>query len=430
MGLPKYRDIGVLWNNQRESDLKIDSLAVRVDEIQENFLPRKLTIQPLVFVSSSKGVANVYPLDCTTALYTSILGIPTTRVSALKTSVSSSSSSSSSSPFTSRTARLFIAEENPQLYAAFFPPPGHHHPHHLMSTGGGARQRAMVTPALIQLLPTDLPRDSLLSSLSSTLILHPICSFQHLETRLRLLDGNNVGGAAYPPPQQATIALYALTAAAMTLASLAYQAERRAWKLPFDVPEHDRDITRLFDLARLSIRLAQEETEEEKMDVLMALLLLVIFVLHSIELDGHAAVMSGVIGKPVVDTLATLIDQMRRKADSMGLLNECAQMNAAVGKEVGALWTREQRRLLGSAVAYYEFMAQDHISNRVTLDHNSYTTEPPALVDYRCFRAKSETLSPPMAGGTNNNTYFATYRAKYVFYIFLKYFKLTYFVGF
>ena len=138
----------------------------------------------------------------------------------------------------------------------------------------------------------------------------------------------------------------------MTLASLAYQAERKAWKLPFDVPESERDITKLFDLARLAIRLAGE-SEEEQMDCLLALLFLIVFTLHALELDGYRAVCSGVVPANIHSQLGSLLDLLRRKANNQSLLME---VQGTVGGSVTgmSLYAREQRRMLAGAVAYYD----------------------------------------------------------------------------
>jgi hypothetical protein len=318
-------DIGVLWTNQRESDLKIDSLAVRVDEIQDAFLPRRIVVPPLVIVSSSKGAPNVFPLDCISALWTTTLGIPLTRVDALV-------NTGPPAP----TSRLFVAEESPHLYASFFTPDP--------KTQPGLRQRAVITSALLNHLPSSLSRDALLSSLNSTLIIHPICSFHQLETRLRYLDDSC---HALQVTTDISVAFFAVAAAAMTLGSLAYQAERRAWKMQPDFPESERDITKLFDLARLAIRLAGD-TEEDRNDVMLALLLLIIFTLHSLELDGHTAVVSGVASTPLHQQLGQLLDQLKRKADSKSLLLEVKTNSTPT------LWNREQRRMLAAAVAFYD----------------------------------------------------------------------------
>lgn len=320
-----YSDIGVLWTNQRESDLKIDSLAVRVDEIQDAFLPRKITVPPLVIVSSSKGTPNVFPLDCITALWTTNLGIPITRVDALV--------NTGPPP---QTSRLFVAEESPHLYSSFFAPDPNPHV--------GGRQRAVITSALLKHLPSSLSRDALLSSLNSTLIVHPICSFHHLEARLRYLDD---ASHTLTVTTDISVAFFAVAAAAMTLGSLAYQAERRAWKMQPDFPESERDITKLFDLARLAIRLAGD-TDDDRNDVMLALLLLIVFTLHALELDGHTAVVSGVASTPMLQQLGSLLDQLKRKAESKSLLMEIRPQ----GNQT--LWSREQRRMLAAAVAYYD----------------------------------------------------------------------------
>jgi hypothetical protein len=143
----------------------------------------------------------------------------------------------------------------------------------------------------------------------------------------------------------------------MTLASLAYSAERKAWKLPFDVPPSERDVTKLFDLSRLAIRLAGEGgSEEERDDVLLAVLFLLVFVLHSCEMDGAARVASGVVGERVRAQLGGLLDLMRRKAGGRGLLMEQGGRDGvtAGGGGEGGLYKREQRRMLAGAVAYYD----------------------------------------------------------------------------
>lgn len=376
-----HSDIGVLWNNQRESDLKIDSLAVRVDEIQDSFLPRKITVPTLVLVSTGKGALTMFPLDSITALWTTILAIPITRVDTMSNNNSS------------HTGRLFVADEPLHLIAAFYD-----QSEQLPPKQPNIRPRAVITPAILNNLPSVLSIEPLLSSLNSILILHPLCSFRSLETRLRAFD-TRVSSSF-------SVAHFAVAAASMTLASLAYHAERRAWKLPFDVPENERDVTKLFDLARLAIRLSGD-SEEDQNDVLLALLFLIVFALHALELDGHAAVVSGVIPTHIHQQLGQLLDQLRRRAMNKSLLLEGAT-SASLSP-----YAREQRRMLAAAVAYYDFYVEDLLSSKMTIDHASYTTESPATFDDLLFKENSTTIPPPPSGNnTNRSTLFATQRSK------------------
>ncbi|KIM28160.1 hypothetical protein M408DRAFT_23872, partial [Serendipita vermifera MAFF 305830] len=378
-------DIGVLWNNQRESDLKIDSLAVRVDEIQDSFLPRKITVPTLVLVSTGKGVPTMFPLDPITALWTTILGIPITRVDTMTGSSNTT------------TSRLFVADEPLHLIAAFYDTA-----EQLPPKQPNLRPRALITPAILNNLPSTLSLEPLLSSLNSILILHPLCSFRSLETRLRAMEPRAAAGAG----SSLSIAHFAVAAASMTLASLAYHAERRAWKLSFDVPESERDVTRLFDLARLAIRLAGD-ADEDQPDIILALLFLVVFALHALELDGHAAVVAGVVPTHIHQHLGHLLDQLRRRAMNKSLLLE--------GTSTANLspYAREQRRMLAAAVAYYDFYVEDLVSNKLTIDQGSYTTESPATFDDLLFKENSTTIPPPPSGNnTNRSTLFATQRSK------------------
>lgn len=283
----------------------------------------------------------MFPLDPITALWTTILGIPITRVDSIDGSTTYPSTS---------TSRLFVADEPLHLIAAFYehannnntslsPPP-------LPPKQPIHRPRALITPAILNNLPSSLSIEPLLSSLNSILILHPVCSFRSLETRLRAFDGRLAPPSPCSTSETFTVAHFAVAAASMTLASLAYQAERKAWKLPFDVPESERDITKLFDLARLAIRLAGD-SEEEQNDVLLALLFLIVFVLHALELDGHVAVASGVAPGHIHLQLGGLLDLLRRKAVNRSLLMEGARGEPS-------LYAREQRRMLAGAVAYYD----------------------------------------------------------------------------
>jgi hypothetical protein len=286
----------------------------------------------------------MFPLDPITALWTTILGIPITRVDSIDSATNNphgSSSSSSSTP----TSRLFVADEPLHLIAAFYehastPPPP------LPPKQPIHRPRALISPAILNNLPSALSIEPLLSSLNSILILHPVCSFRSLETRLRAFDGRLAPPSPCATNETFTVAHFAVAAASMTLASLAYQAERKAWKLPFDVPESERDITKLFDLARLAIRLAGD-SEEEQNDVLLALLFLIVFALHALELDGHAAVARGVAPSHIHAQLGGLLDLLRRKAVNRSLLMEG-------GRGETSLYAREQRRMLAGAIAYYD----------------------------------------------------------------------------
>ena len=370
-----------------------------MDEIQESFLPRKIIVPALVLVSTGKGALTMFPVDPITALWTTTLGIPITRVDTMASTSNNTASTS--------TARLFVADEPLHLIAAFYDSA-----EQLPPKQPNLRPRALITPAILNNLPTALSIEPLLSSLNSVLILHPLCSFRSLETRLRAFD-TRVSPSAF------SVAHFAVAAASMTLASLAYHAERRAWKLPFDVPENERDVTRLFDLARLAIRLAGDSDEDQN-DVILALLFLIVFALHALELDGHAAVVSGVVPAHIHMQLGQLLDQLRRRAMNKSLLLEGGP------SAMLSPYAREQRRMLAGAVAYYDFYVEDLVSNKITIDHASYTTESPATFDDLLFKENSSTIPPPPSGNnTNRSTLFATQRSKYVLSLCCLHFLLT-----
>ncbi|KAG8851076.1 hypothetical protein FRB91_008500 [Serendipita sp. 411] len=318
-------DINVLWNNQREADSRIETLAIRVDEIHDSYLPRRITMPPLVILASHMGSATVHPLDSVTALWVRTLGIPTNRVDALVTN-----------GLLPPTSRLFDSQETSDLHTLFFSSE---------PVSGSRRRRAVVTFALLQQLPSNMTCDTFITSLNSTLILHPICSsMHHLETRMRALyDPQHGLKLATDIP----VSFFAVAAAAMTLGSLTYQTEKKAWKMQPEFPESEQDITKLFDLAKIAISLAGE-TDDDQNDVMLALLLLIIFTLHSREMDGYKAVVSGVAPSPIRQQLGQLIDTLRRKADMSGLLSEPPNTTQS------SLWSRESRRSLAAAVAFYD----------------------------------------------------------------------------
>jgi len=56
---------------------------------------------------------------------------------------------------------------------------------------------------------------------------------------------------------------------------------------------------------------------------------------------------------------------------------------------------------------------EDLISNNLTIDHASYTTESPATFDDLLFMSSSTTIPPPPSGNnTSRSTLFATQRSK------------------
>ncbi|KAG8792046.1 hypothetical protein FRC17_008655, partial [Serendipita sp. 399] len=322
-------DINILWNNQREADLRIETLAIRVDEIHDSYLPRRITMPPLVIMASHMGSATLHPLDSVTALWATTLGIPTNRVDALITN-----------GLLPPTSRLFDAQETSDLHTLFFSTEP--------AMSGSRRRRAVVTFALLQQLPSNMTCDTFITSLNSTLILHPICSsMHHLETRMRALYDPQHGLKLVT---DIPVSFFAVAAAAMTLGSLTYQTERKAWKMQPEFPESEQDITKLFDLAKIAISLAGE-SEDDQNDVMLALLLLIVFTLHSREMDGYKAVVSGVAPMPIRQQLAQLIDTLRRKADMSGLLSEPPTVG---GQQQPSLWSRESRRSLAAAVAFYD----------------------------------------------------------------------------
>ncbi|CAG7849945.1 SubName: Full=Uncharacterized protein {ECO:0000313/EMBL:CCA67341.1} [Serendipita indica DSM 11827] len=384
----KAPDINVLWNNQREAELKIDSLAIRVDEIQEAFMPRKISVPPLVLTSSGSGAARTYQLDTIAALWISTLGISPNRIESISTP---------SPPATPFTTRLLEPEETSSLHSYFFV--------HGPSDAIGSRRKAVITHQLIQFMPSSLSRESLLSSLKSTLYLHPVCFFHYeIEQRIRILDHDSHSFATQIT--NIPVSLFAVAAASMTLGSLAYQVERKTWKMPSEIPDNERDITTLFDMARLAISLSGESMEE-CFDAILASLILVVFLLHAYELDGYKTVVSGIASVGFQRQLGQLLDTIRRKSEYCGLLREPPNKDQS-----SSLWQREQRRMLAAAVAFYDFHVSDLIGNKITLDAASYTTETPTPLEDRTFKPSCTAVPPPASASINHSTLFAAHRAR------------------
>ena len=291
-------------------------------------MPRKISVPPLLLVSSGNGAAQTYHLDTIAALWLSTLGISPDQIESVSTP-----------PRTPFTTKLLETEETSGLHSYFFA--------HGPSDAIGSRRKAVITHQLLQLMPSSLSRDSLLSSLKSTLYLHPVCFFHYeIEHRIRTLD--------HDPHSFATqvtnipVSFFAVAAASMTLGSLAYQVERKTWKMPFEIAESERDITRLFDMARLAISLSGESMDE-CFDAILASLILVVFILHVYELDGYKTIVSGIASAGFQRQLGQLLDTVRRKADYSGLLREPPNKDQS-----STLWQRERRRMLAAAVAFYD----------------------------------------------------------------------------
>ncbi|CCA72248.1 hypothetical protein PIIN_06182 [Serendipita indica DSM 11827] len=335
-------------------------------------------------MSSSNGIHQMHQLDTMTALWIRTLGVSPTRIQALPTP-----------SYPSPSSRLFDSQETSSLHSFFFAPE--------TSVAVGSRRKPVVTYPLLQQLPSSLSRDSLLSSLKSTLNLHPICFFHYeIEARMRALDDpiNSLS-----PVTSIQVSFFAVVAASMTLGALAYHVERKAWKMQSEIPESERDLTKLFDMTRLAIALSGD-TDDDRLDVLLALLILIVFTLHSLELDGYQAVLSGVAPSALQQQLRSLLDSMRQKAEISGLLIEPLNNHTA-----SSVWTRERRRMLAAAVAFYDFHVSDLIGNKITLDAASYTAEPPTPLDDRTFKPSCTTIPPP-ASSINHSTIFATHRAR------------------
>jgi len=295
--------------------------------MHDAFLPRAVPTPSLTTLATGNPATEI-TVDNVTFLWTMDLGVPLSRVIA--------------SPYTGSpcpTSILFGSPMGLEISQAFY-------------AGGGnqynALSRPVVSSALINRLPSQAVRENLLTSLTTTLILHPICSTSNLERRLRQYDQIRQAGAV---SNEMTIAFYAVSSAACALGALSYHAERRAWKLAPDFGEGEGgDPAKLYDLARQSLSLAENNganKEDDWSDMILAGLLLVVFVLHSRELDGYKAVMSGISSLAVRTELRRLATRIRFYADEMGLLKaRAADPNAG-------LFRQEERHMLAAAVAYY-----------------------------------------------------------------------------